>query len=188
MAREARQEHCANEHQVEGRDEGQLDARPREVLTRGGGCQAPHQRTGRAVLGVRGGGGSTLLRILRSLAVVVVALTVASADAAGPQNTGLGRALATKLMAKKALQAKTRTHTTDFGTEAIGCITLTRRELRDFGYRGHAFLCEEGATSEVLGAVLNPVGFVRCQIRGFYVGDGCYDFDICGVPETACID
>ncbi|MGH8591445.1 MAG: hypothetical protein ACREXX_19650 [Gammaproteobacteria bacterium] len=129
---------------------------------------------------------AALMRIARSLAVVVFALTVASADAARPQNTGLGRALATKLMAKKAFHAKT--HTTDFGTEAIGCITLTRWELRDFGYRGHAFLCEEGATSEVLGAVLNRVGFVRCQIRGFYVGDGCYDFDICGVPETACIE
>jgi hypothetical protein len=126
------------------------------------------------------------MRIVRSLAVVVFAVTAASADAAGPQTTGLGRALATKLMAKKASHSKT--HTTDFGTEAIGCITLTRWELRDFGYRGHAFLCEEGATSEVLGAVLNRVGFVRCQIRGFYVGDGCYDFDICGVPETACID
>lgn len=126
------------------------------------------------------------MRIARPLAVVVFALTVASADAAGPKNTGLGRALATKIMAKKTFQANT--HATDFGTEAIGCITLTRSELRDFGYRGHAFLCEEGATSEVLGAVLNRVGFVRCQIRGFYIGDGCYDFDICGVPETACVE
>lgn len=64
---------------------------------------------------------------------------------------------------------------------------LTARELRSFGVRGHAFLCEDAGTGEVLGGVLSRSGVVRCYISGQYVGDGCYDFQLCGEPETACI-
>src|SRR5688572_28043571 len=109
------------------------------------------------------------MRIACSFAVLVFALTLATATAATPK-AGFGKALATKLMAKKAFRPET--HATDFGTEAIGCITLARWELRDFGYAGHAFLCEEGTTNEVLGAVLNRAGVLRCYISGVYIGDG----------------
>ena len=133
------------------------------------------------------------MRIAGSLAVLVFALSLTPADAATPK-AGFGKVLATKLMAKKQTATQSgsvfrpETHATDFGTEALGCITLPRWELNDFGYAGHAFLCEEGATSEVLGAVLNRAGVVRCYISGVYIGDGCYDFDICDVPETACVE
>ena len=113
-------------------------------------------------------------------------LLAAAPPALAAAKPGLGRVIATKLRDRPRIQPQT--HTTDFGTDAIGCITLTVRELRAFGYRGHAFLCEEGTTSEVLGAVLNRSGVVSCVITGAYVGDGCYDFDICDVPETACAD
>jgi hypothetical protein len=125
------------------------------------------------------------MRIACSFAVLAFALTMATAEAATPK-PGVGKVLATKLMTKKAFRPQT--HGTDFGTDALGCITLARWELRAFGYPGHAFLCEEGATSEVLGAVLSRAGVVRCYISGVYIGDGCYDFDICGVPETACVE
>jgi hypothetical protein len=141
------------------------------------------------------------MRTACSLAVFTLALGfgIGRADAATPK-AGLGKVVATKLMARKAPPAaatpgaatgtvfRPETHTTDFGTEAIGCITLARWELRDFGYAGHAFLCEEGATGEVVGAVLNKAGVTRCYISGVYIGDGCYDFDICDIPETACVE
>jgi hypothetical protein len=136
------------------------------------------------------------MRVACSFAVLVFALSLTAAEAATPK-PGFGKALATKLMAKKQAAASSdgagsafrpKTHTTDFGSDAIGCITLTRWELNDFGYAGHAFLCEEGATSEVLGAVLSRTGVLRCYISGVYTGDGCYDFDICDIPETACVE
>ncbi len=97
------------------------------------------------------------------------------------------RAIAEKLIAGKALGAMPRTHATDFQGDSLGCITLTTRELRLYGYRGHAFFCEDTFTGEVLGAVLNRSGVVRCFINGGYVGDGCYDFTICGVVDSACV-
>src|SRR5205823_4703835 len=74
------------------------------------------------------------------------------------------QAIATKLYAHKAI--KPETHTTDFQGDSLGCITLTAWELRQFGYRGHAFFCEDAGTGEVLGAVLTRGGFVRCHISG----------------------
>jgi hypothetical protein len=113
------------------------------------------------------------------------ALLLPPAVAVGADRRGLGRALAQKLAAKKALRPET--HATDFTGVDLGCITLSTRELRAFGYRGHAFLCEAAASGEVLGAVLTRSGHARCHIRGVYTGDLCYEFDICGFPDTACI-
>ena len=97
----------------------------------------------------------------------------------------LASALAARLLAKKSLTP--RTHTTDFAIDQLGCITLTVRELRAFGFAGHAFVCEEPQSGAVLGAVLNRRGVVRCHISGWYAGDACYDLSICDEPETACV-
>jgi hypothetical protein len=119
------------------------------------------------------------------LAAAAVLLAVAP-PAGAAREAKLGAALAGKLVARKALRPET--HTTDFATDALGCITLSRWELRRFGYAGHAFVCEEAASGEVLGAVLNKAGLVRCHVTGAYVGDGCYDLVICGNVEPACVD
>jgi hypothetical protein len=58
------------------------------------------------------------------------------------------------------------------------------RTISNRSGRGHAFFCEDAFTEEVLGAVLNRSGVVRCRISGDYVGDGCYDFTICGVADS----
>lgn len=79
------------------------------------------------------------------------------------------------------------THSTDFAGDGIGCITLTRSEMRSFGYPGHAFACEEAVAGEVLGAVLDRQGRRRCFIEGEYAGDDCYDLSICDVAETLCL-
>jgi len=126
------------------------------------------------------------MRTASLLVALLLALATPGPAAARRSGGSLGRALATKLLARKAL--KPETHATDFATDHIGCITLASWELRDFGFRGHAFLCEEATAGEVLGAVLNRAGVVRCHITGFYVGDLCYDLEICGVPETACVE
>jgi hypothetical protein len=121
-----------------------------------------------------------------ALATALLVALPAAAPAARRDAAGLGALIAGRLMARKALAP--RTHTTDFAGDEIGCITLTRRELRRFGYRGHAFLCEEAATAEVLGAVLDRAGVVRCYVTGGYAGGGCYDLEICGTPELACVE
>lgn len=121
--------------------------------------------------------------IRRLLASGAVALALSSSAFAG--RSELAPVLAERLLAKKAIAP--RTHTTDFATDQLGCITLTARELRGFGFRGHAFLCEDAGTGEVLGAVLSRSGLVRCHISGQYGGDGCYDFQMCGEPEAACV-
>ena len=124
---------------------------------------------------------------MRTLGIVIalaVAGTTAPAVLAADAG-GLARLAAERLVARKAL--RTETHTTDFQGDSIGCITLTRRELRRFGYTGHAFFCESGATGEILGAVLDRVGHVRCYISGDYAGDACYTFTICGIPDGACV-
>lgn len=129
------------------------------------------------------------MRIARTALVLVLAL----ASTAGPVRAGhedpagLARAIARKLNARKATITP-KTHTTDFGSDLLGCITLARWELADFGYRGHAFFCEESVDGEILGAVLNRSGVVRCDIVGYHIGDGCYDFDICDYEETACVE
>lgn len=129
------------------------------------------------------------MRILGSVVLAALVLVAAPLPAdAAKRKPGLGRLIAQKLFARKKATIAPRTHTTDFAGEQIGCITLTRGEMRSFGYPGHAFVCEEAATAEVLGAALNRVGVPICYISGFYVGDGCYDLDICEVPETFCVE
>jgi hypothetical protein len=120
----------------------------------------------------------------RRLLAGAVLVLAASGDGVAARED-LARAIAARLVAKKAIAP--RTHTSDFATDQLGCITLTARELRAFGVRGHAFLCEDAGSGEVLGAVLSRSGAVRCYISGRYVGDGCYDFGLCGADETACV-
>lgn len=98
----------------------------------------------------------------------------------------VAKAIATALRQHRPIRPAT--HATDFGNEAIGCVTLTQRELSRIGYRGHAFACEEGATGEVMGAVLTRPGVVRCYVAGVYAGEGCYTLDVCGYAETLCFD
>jgi hypothetical protein len=123
------------------------------------------------------------MSIRRLVLVGVLALVLAPPAHAG--RTELASMLAARLLAKKSLTP--RTHTTDFSIDQLGCITLTRRELRAFGFIGHAFVCEEPQSGAVLGAVLTRRGVVRCHISGWYAGDACYDLAICGDPETACV-
>jgi hypothetical protein len=132
------------------------------------------------------------------LAAALMATTLgltAAADAA--VRPGLHRLVAERLAAEKpqrpapTLVAPTTgtplTHATDFAGDNIGCITLSRREMRRFGYPGHAFVCEEAAQGEVLGAVLDRWGARRCLISGDYTGNDCYTLTICDVPETLCV-
>ncbi len=130
-------------------------------------------------------------------AIVCAALltTGLASEAAAERKAGLHRLLAGKLVERKARGRTTadttagvpQTHSTDFAGDGIGCITLTRREMRSFGYPGHAFACEEAAAGEVLGAVLNRQGRMLCQIDGVYAGDDCYDLTVCDVAETLCV-
>ena len=116
--------------------------------------------------------------------VLIGSATAPNASAASDP-AGLARAAAEKLARRKVLRPQT--HNTDFQGHSLGCITLTTREMRQFRYRGHAFFCEDGATGEILGALLNRTGVVRCYISGDHTGDGCYAFTICGVSEGACV-
>ena len=105
---------------------------------------------------------------------------------------GLGMALAKALHAKRTAKQNRSTNlvpdTTDFAGDDIGCIILPRREIRPYGYPGHAFMCEAAVSGETLGAVLNKKGNQLCEIYGFYVeGTDCYDFDICGYAERLCV-
>jgi hypothetical protein len=132
--------------------------------------------------------------IHRALVALLLGTLLGGAAVAGePDRRGLGLALAKALHAKRTAQKAEpaltpRTHTTDFAGEDLGCIILPRREIRPYGYPGHAFLCEEAVSGETLGAVLNKKGFQLCDIYGFYVeGTDCYDFDICGYAERLCV-
>ena len=131
------------------------------------------------------------MRIL--FAAALVAATLELAGAAEPR-PGLHRLVAERLAAEKARRPETppsagtpQIHATDFAGENIGCITLSRREMRRFGYPGHAFVCEEASAGEVLGAVLDRLGRRRCLIVGDYTGDDCYSLTICSVQETLCV-
>jgi hypothetical protein len=122
--------------------------------------------------------------LLGSVALVLALATpLSTAGAAEPH--ALARGIAVKLYAQKSLRPQT--HTTDFQGDTLGCITLAAWELAQFGYRGHAFFCEDASSGEVLGAVLTRGGVVRCHISGDYIGDGCYAFTICGVADGACV-
>lgn len=123
----------------------------------------------------------------------LIAATLATVAPAAPR-PGLHRLVAERLAAEKNRGPTTpptagtpQTHSTDFAGRNIGCITLSRREMRRFGYPGHAFVCEEAAEGEVLGAVLDRWGIRRCLIEGDYTGDDCYALTICDVPETLCV-
>jgi len=117
---------------------------------------------------------------------VLLALAPGLRSAAAADAGGLGRAIATKLHAARQ-GIHPNTHATDFASDHIGCITLTRGEMRRLGYPGHAFACEEATAAEVLGGVLNRRGVVICHISGAYVGDGCYDLDVCETRDTLCV-
>jgi hypothetical protein len=125
--------------------------------------------------------------------VAALALATATAAPAAPR-PGLHRLVAERLAAERGrgpaappTAGAPQTHSTDFAGTNIGCITLSRREMRRFGYPGHAFVCEEAAEGEVLGAVLDRQGFRRCLIEGAYAGDDCYTLTICRVAETLCV-
>jgi hypothetical protein len=78
-------------------------------------------------------------------------------------------------------------HDTEFRGTNIGCVTLSRSEMRRFGYPGHALFCEEASTGEVLGAVLNKRGRELCEIRGAYNNTAaCYDLTICEDATQLC--
>ena len=125
------------------------------------------------------------MRASIGIVVLVLGLVAVGRPAAAADPSAFARGIAKKLIARKVIRPET--HTTDFQGDSLGCITLTAWELRQFGYPGHAFFCEEAATGEVLGAVLTRRGAVSCYISGDYVGDGCYDFTICGVADGACV-
>ena len=113
---------------------------------------------------------------------------IAPAAARHPRDAhGLGQRLVDKLVGRAAKLPQPQIHSTDFAGQALGCITLQRFEMRDLGYRGHAFLCEEDASGEVLGAVLSRSGRVVCYISGDYAGDDCYALTICGESDTLCV-
>ena len=122
---------------------------------------------------------------LRRIAVGLLLGTMlgSAAFAADRDPRGLGKELVKRLAARRNTS---QIHATDFQGVDIGCIVLPRRELRPYGYPGHAMLCEVNGTGEVLGAVLNPRGNQLCDIAGVYVSDFCYDIDICGYAETLC--
>jgi hypothetical protein len=119
------------------------------------------------------------------VSLLLATLLGAPARATEPDPHGLARALASRLAAARPLSRDLAA--TDFQGTDLGCIVLPRREIRPYGYPGHAFLCEAGVSGEVLGAVLNRTGRRLCEIRGTYAGDFCYDFDICDVAETLCV-
>jgi hypothetical protein len=108
-----------------------------------------------------------------------------AALAAEPDPHGLAHALAKRLVAARTLPRDLAA--TDFQGVELGCIILPRRELRPYGYPGHGFLCEDGASGEVLGALVNRKGRALCELRGAYAGDFCYEFTICGNQERLCV-
>jgi hypothetical protein len=125
----------------------------------------------------------TILRPI--LAGVLLGTTLIGAAAAAERDPrGLGQAIAERLAERRT---QSQTHATDFAGVDLGCIIMPRFELRPFGYRGHAMLCEADVSGEVLGAVLNRSGRQLCDITGFYVGDLCYDITICDFAETLCV-
>src|SRR5262245_8534586 len=113
-------------------------------------------------------------RSLGHAAALALAAVMVSGGASVAADADARRDVARKIAAALREQRPIRplTHTTDFGNDAIGCVTLTQRELGRIGYRGHAFACEEGATGEVMGAVLTRPGVVRCYVAGTYAGEG----------------
>ena len=127
-----------------------------------------------------------LRRLASGTAILLLLAFSASAGVTTRPHGSLAAAIGARLQARRPLRPQT--HTTDFAGEELGCITLTTHDMRHLGYRGHAFACEAASTGEVVGAVLSRAGVVRCYIVGGYIGEGCYDIDICDVPETICFE
>ena len=121
---------------------------------------------------------------MRTTAAIAIVLALFGTAPAATDPGGFARAAAEKLMMRKV---RPETHDTDFRGDSLGCITFTARELRHFGYAGHAFFCEDAASGEILGAVQTRAGYVRCLISGDYVGNACYDFTICGINDGICV-
>ncbi len=123
------------------------------------------------------------------LTILFMATFLASATggvmAAERDPRGLAQAIAERLAARR--RVATDLAATDFQGTDLGCIILPRRELRPHGYPGHGFFCEAAVSGEILGGVVNRNGRKLCEIRGAYSGNFCYAFDICGVPETLCV-
>lgn len=123
-----------------------------------------------------------------SLAAIVLSAAVTLPAAAKPplDTHRLGQRLVAKL-AGRSHTPSPQTHSTDFAGQTLGCITLKRFEMQDLGYPGHAFLCEDDASGETLGAVLSRTGRVVCHISGNYAGNDCYALTICDAPDTLCV-
>jgi hypothetical protein len=121
-----------------------------------------------------------------ALATVLSTTVLVGVAAAGePDPHGLAKLIAERLEAKRRTAALIQD--TDIQGTDLGCSILPRRELRPFGYPGNGFFCEAGVSGEVIGGLLNRRGRQLCEIRGAYAGNACYDFDICGTPETLCV-
>jgi hypothetical protein len=125
------------------------------------------------------------VRTLRSLTLLLTVLAAAPAPARAPDPHGLGLEIVRRLVARRT--SATDINVTDFAGQNIGCILLPRRELRRYGYPGHAFFCETAPTGEVLGAVLNKKGLRYCYVSGAYAGDSCYDISVCDNAERLCV-
>lgn len=121
----------------------------------------------------------------RSLAILLTVLASTPVLARDPDPHGLGLEIVRRLVARRT--SSPDINVTDFAGQNIGCILLPRRELRRYGYPGHAFFCETAPTGEVLGAVLNKKGLRFCYVSGAYAGDACYDISICDNAERLCV-
>ena len=115
---------------------------------------------------------------MRSAAIVAMLLAVGTAaNAAGWELTRRGSDVA----------IHPEIHDTEIMGTNIGCVTLSRREMRRFGYPGHAVFCEEASAGEVIGVVVNKRGNAICEIRGAYNNDEqCYDLTICNDVTSLC--
>ena len=118
-----------------------------------------------------------------ALAALLVVVASTSRVTAAPR-PGLTRLVAQKFAAAGSPESRARAASL-MGTQ-LECITLTRREMRRFGYPGHAFVCREFQTGEVLGAALNARGVPVCSISGSVRADGCFDLTICQTPDAFC--
>lgn len=123
--------------------------------------------------------------MIHRLFLLLLAATPTAVPAAAADRHGAADAVAGAL--RRARTQQPRLHATDFALDHIGCIVLPRREMRSFGYRGHAVACEEASHGQVLGAVLDKRGNRICDIVGQYADDDCYELTFCDVPERLCV-
>jgi len=113
-------------------------------------------------------------------------LVTPDAVLAGEQTRPLGDAMATRLFASHGGSGP-RVAPAESSGDSIGCTNFERPLMRQFGYRGHAFFCDNFSTREVRGAVLNKRGFAVCDVLGTYDPiEDCYDITICDDPDRYC--